>query len=223
MQGLRRHRLVRLHDAGWSAILQRAWDAQARAPLAHWAQHGLPLVVTRQPPGYADRGTIALGLPAASAWGKLRIAVQVPDSAVLAFGEFPRLGELLESLPAGAQGLLQALDACGVAARVFGSHGWQALSGLPYLRPESDLDLCIGVQDIAQADAVAALLQAHSWAGPRLDGELMFGGGASVAWREWAAWRGGCARAVLVKHLDRITLEQGTGWCTPPALQEAAP
>lgn len=223
MQGLRRHRLVRLHAAGWSAILQRAWDAQARAPVEHWALHGLPLVVTRQPPDYAASGTLALGLPAASAWGKLRIAVQVPTSAVRGLDEFPRLGEVLGLLPADAQELLQALDACGVMARVFGSYGWQAISGLPYLRAESDLDLCIGVEDIAQADAVAALLQAHSWAGPRLDGELMFGDGASVAWREWAAWRAGRARAVMVKHLDRIALEQGTEWCTPPALQEAAP
>lgn len=207
--------------------MRRAWEPQAQAFLAQWSGHGLPLVVTRQPPEYAAQGKIALGLPSALAWGKLRLAVQVPEAAVRGFDEFPALGDVLGLLPAcataGAARLLQALDACGVTARVFGSYGWQSISGLPYLRPESDLDLCIRVDGIAQADAVAALLQAQALPLPRIDGELMFADGASVAWREWAAWRGGRTQALMVRHLDRIALEHGSAWCAPRALQEAAP
>ena len=227
MHELQRNRLVRLTAAGWSSVLQRDWEPQAQEFLAQWAQRGLPLVVTRQPPQYAGSGRIALGLPSALAWGKLRLAVQVPDSAVQDFAEFPALAEVRALLPraaaAGAARLSQALDACGVTARVFGSYGWQAISGLPYVRPESDLDLCMGVDGMAQADAVVALLQAQAMPLPRIDGELIFADGAAVAWREWAAWRGGRARALMVKHLSRVTLEHDTAWCAPPALQETMP
>ncbi len=227
MHGLRRHRLVYLTAEGWSGVLRRAWEPQAQAFLVQWAAHGLPLVVTRQPPQYAAEGMIALGLPSALAWGKLRLAVQVAEAEIQDFAEFPGLGDVLELLPAcataSASRLLQALDACGVTARVFGSYGWQSISGLPYLRPESDLDLCIGVNGIAQADTVVALLQAQAMPLPRIDGELMFTNGASVAWREWEAWRGGHARALIVKHLDCIALEHATGWCTQRALQEVTP
>lgn len=227
MHGLRRHQLAHLSAEGWSGVLQRAWEPQAQAFLAQWANHGLPLVVTRQPSEYAGSGRIALGLPSALAWGKLRLAVQVPWTAVQDFAEFPALGAVLALLPteakASAAHLQQALDACGVTARVFGSYGWQALSGLPYVRPESDLDLCIGVDGMAQADAVVALLQAQATPLPRIDGELMFADGAAVAWREWAAWRGGRARALLVRHLERVGLEHDAGWCAPRALQETMP
>ena len=85
MQGLRRHRLVHLSAEGWSGVLRRAWEPKAQAFLAQWSGHGLPLVVTRQPPEYAAQGKIALGLPSALAWGKLRLAVQVPEAAVRGF------------------------------------------------------------------------------------------------------------------------------------------
>ncbi|PPJ40669.1 malonate decarboxylase holo-[acyl-carrier-protein] synthase, partial [Pseudoxanthomonas sp. KAs_5_3] len=80
------------------------------------------------------------------------------------------------------------------------SYGWQAISGLDHVRPGSDLDLSVCVDDMAHADAVAGSLQAFGTERPRLDGELLFGDGAAVAWREWSAWRAGRARAVIVKR-----------------------
>jgi len=49
--------------------------------------------------------------------------------------------------------------------------------------------------------------QKAMWAGPRLDGELVFPDGAAIAWREWVAHREGRAAQVLVKRLRGVALE----------------
>ena len=214
---LHRHQLARLSESGWAAVLRRPWDGQARDCLAHWAAHQLPLVVTRQSIDAAANGWIALGLPAPARWDRRRLALQVPRTAVLLFDEFPRLAEVRRLLPPPARGpvrdLIGGLDACDATARVFGSYGWQAISGLDHVRPHSDLDLSVSVEGAAHADAVAHVLQSFGAVRPRLDGELLFGDGAAVAWREWIEWRAGRTRAVMVKRLDGVSLQRDTGWC----------
>jgi phosphoribosyl-dephospho-CoA transferase len=189
-------------------VLARLWDAPARHCLAHWAAHGLPLVVTRQSPGAGD--LIALGLPAPTRWERRRIALHVPRGSVACFEEFPELGEVLPWLPqparAAACRLQDGLGACGAQARIYGSHGWQVLSGLDHVRPGSDLDVCVQVEDAAQADEVAHRLTDWGVEQPRLDGELMFPDGSAVAWREWSGWRATRTRAVMVKGLTGAML-----------------
>lgn len=208
MEALRRHRLVRLTRDGWAGVLARLWDAPARHCLAHWAAHGLPLVVTRQSPGAGD--LIALGLPAPTRWERRRIALHVPRGSVACFEEFPELGEVLPWLPqparAAACRLQDGLGACGAQARIYGSYGWQVLSGLDHVRPGSDLDVCVQVEDAAQADEVAHRLTDWGVEQPRLDGELMFPDGSAVAWREWSGWRATRTRAVMVKGLTGAML-----------------
>jgi phosphoribosyl-dephospho-CoA transferase len=104
------------------------------------------------------------------------------------------------------------LTDCRATARVFGSHGWQALSGLDHLHPGSDLDLWVSVDDAAHADAVTRLLQSFAASSPRLDGEIVFGDGTAVAWREWADWRSGRARAVMVRGLTGVALLRDAAW-----------
>lgn len=226
MLSLHRHQLARLSEPGWTALLDGAWDTQARDCLTHWATHRLPLVVTRQSPDAAANGWVALGLPSPARWGRRRLALQVPHAAVLGLDEFPRLTEVLQLLPPSTRGpvrdLFGALDACHAKARVFGSYGWQAISGLDHVRPGSDLDLSVCVDDMAHADAVAGSLQAFGTERPRLDGELLFGDGAAVAWREWSAWRAGRAGAVMVKRLDGVSLQRDTAWCGHARLVEVA-
>jgi len=208
---LHRHQLARLSAAGWQRVLGREWDAQARECLAHWAKHGLPLVITRQPPSPDHDGGIAMGLPAPARWGRRRFALQVPRADVSYFDEFPRLGTVIGRWSDGRrrtwQGLSEALDACGVVARVHGSHGWQFVTGLDHVHAQSDIDLWISVADDVQADRVAALLHAFLGERPRLDGELVADGNA-VAWREWLAWRAGRVKTVLVKRVDGCSLRQ---------------
>ena len=141
---------------------------------------------------------------------------------------------MVELLPPGlrpaAMRLDQALAAAGASARVYGSFGWQHLTGLGYLHPGSDLDLLVRVRDAAGADVALAALQEAAAAfaphaeppggsrladaaggeiplAPRLDGELAFDDGRAVAWREWATWRDGRARQVLVKTSSGAYLE----------------
>jgi phosphoribosyl-dephospho-CoA transferase len=215
MDSLRRHRLARLRGEGWQAVLSRPWDPQARDCLTHWAAHRLPLVVTRQVVDAGD--SIALGLPAPSRWQRRRLALQVPPSAVLRFEEFPALAELLDLLPlsacAAAGDLQAALASCRSTARVYGSFGWQAISGLDHVRAGSDLDVWVAVENDRHADAVAQQLRGCAMPQPRLDGELVFPDGSAVAWREWLAWRAQRTRAVLVKRLTGATLRHDASWC----------
>ncbi|CAN7713597.1 malonate decarboxylase holo-[acyl-carrier-protein] synthase [Variovorax paradoxus] len=217
MVSLHRHQLAWLTRSGWAAVLGRPWDVQARDCLGHWALHRLPLVVTRQPAHAGADGWIALGLPAPACWGRRRLALQVPHAAVDGLGEFPRLADVQDLLPPPAwdvlRELLGRLSQCHAAVRVFGSYGWQAISGLDHVRAGSDLDLSIAVEGAVHADAVACALGLFEAPQLRLDGELMFGDGAAVAWREWAEWRGGRARAVMVKRLDGVHLHRDAAWC----------
>nr|WP_145552665.1 malonate decarboxylase holo-[acyl-carrier-protein] synthase [Variovorax boronicumulans] len=213
MTALHRHQLVRLTGAGWQRVLEGAWDAQAQDCLAHWARQRLPLVVTRQRP--QARGGVGLGLPAPHRWERRRIALAVPAAHIARHDAFPpacALAPLLNAVQRRPwRALCGGLNALGVTARVYGSHGWQLLTGLDHLRPGSDIDLCISVDGPTQADAVAVLLQ--SWSdGLRLDGELVFAGDQAVAWREWLAWRAGRTARVLVKRLDGVALADAPFW-----------
>lgn len=220
---LHRHQLARLAPAGWAEVLARPWDDEARGALAHWAAQGLPLVVTRQRgEGGRHAESVALGLPAPARWGRRRIGLVVPRGNIAYFDEFPAASQALPLLPRTARPawrrLCAQLAACGAAARVYGSHGWQLLTGLDHLHPRSDLDLCLAVGDAAQADAACAQLAAFAALRPRLDGELVFDDGSAVAWREWCAWRRGDTARLLVKSIDGVALLDGL----PPAFAEAA-
>lgn len=213
MPPLQRHSLVRLTAAGWAQVRAGDWDAEAGACLAHWAQQGLPLVVTRQPApraGAAPCGELALGLPAPARWSRRRIALRVPAEAVLYADLFPRMAAVAPLLPRPARaawaGLARDLEAQGLAVRVYGSHGWQQMTGLAYLHAASDLDLLVRVDRLDAADHAAALLMDTQAAGPRLDGELLFPGGTAVAWREWLPWRAGAVGSVLAKRRDGVAL-----------------
>jgi phosphoribosyl-dephospho-CoA transferase len=227
-----RHQLVWLDAAGWHAVLagradEPPWSDSAQACLQHWAAHDLPLVVTRQPPplamGPAPAGEgaspspspsplLTLGLAAPLRWGRQRLFVRVPPAAAQRVGAFALGPDITAALPAAAReswGVLCAdLQAAGITARVYGSHGWQRLTGLACVREgASDIDLLLACASPEQADAAAALLARAPATLPRIDGECIFDGGAAVAWREWAAWRAGTVRQVLVKRLHGAALQ----------------
>ena len=220
MTRLRRHQLAYLTSAGWCEVLGRRWHEEAAAQLAVWAKRNLPLVVTRQSAA-CNEGEVALGWPAPLACGRLRVALQVEASHVAWLDEFPRARAALSLLPRGTrtpvQSLVHALGELGMEPRVYGSHGWQLLTGLDYVHAGSDLDLWMGVASQDAADeAVKHLQAAGAPRGLRIDGELMFPGGAAVAWREYAAWRAGRTRALMVKCLDGVALEEKLplpAWC----------
>jgi phosphoribosyl-dephospho-CoA transferase len=223
MPPLRRHQLAHLNAAGWRDALASDWDAEARACLAHWASHGLPLVVTRQAvPRTAPDQPLTLGLATPACWGRRVLSLQVAPAAIAWFSEFPALTAALGVLPRRSRTALHRLQAGllrhGVRAHAYGSTGWQCLTGLAYRHERSDLDLWLAVDSPAQADAVAQTLLACS-SPVRLDGELVFADGSATAWREWAAWRDGRCAQLLVKHLHGVALQahppQPPSLCAP--------
>jgi len=104
----------------------------------------------------------------------------------------------------------------GIVARAYGSYGWQQLTGLEYVHPRSDLDLLLEVATGAQADRACAHLRDAQLGPLRLDGELAFDEGGSVAWREWLRFRSGETDRVLVKRIAGTTLEDAAAWVETP-------
>lgn len=215
MMALRRHQLVRLTPMAWSRVLAQHSTHDARPCLEHWAAGGLPLVIARQSAGQGEQA-LCLGLPAPAHWGRQRLSLQVRRSDVIHFDHFPGPREIVKLLPPASRAawlaLCYALAAQEVRTRVYGSFGWQILTGLSYVREQSDLDLLLLVDDAAAADAVVAMLDRSGFNAPRLDGELGFVNGSDVAWREWRAWRARRVEKILVKRVHGVSLESGTSW-----------
>jgi phosphoribosyl-dephospho-CoA transferase len=130
----------------------------------------------------------------------------------------PSVSEVLGTAPVPWQPCLQELmdlsRAYGVRGGVFGSLGWQWLTGLTYLGPHSDVDIAWTLpqpdrlerflDDLADVDARAPV---------RLDGELVRGDGAGANWRELHA--GGAelalktaSQALLYRRADFIGAAQ---------------
>jgi phosphoribosyl-dephospho-CoA transferase len=206
MTALQRNQLVWLTDAAWQQLRARHWDSQAHSILLHWHAAQLPLVVSRQrSPCNAD--SISLGLPAPLQWERRKLALEVVASDIARVGNFPLLnpGVLGSTGAAAIQDFLQHLNVLHCAAHVYGSYGWQHLSGLPCVRDRSDLDLLITVPTLDAAGQVVWLLRGLHL-GCRVDGELLFPDGQAVAWREFAQLIGGKVEQVLVKHRSGVQL-----------------
>lgn len=204
MLELRRHRLVRLTPAGWNAALTDA-AASEQAVLAAWQRDDLPLVVARQ--DGAAPGRVRLGLPAPATHARRRATLAVAPAHLRDAGEFPPAARIAALLAPRQSPAWRALVATLPQARIFGSYGWQCLTGLPYVHEHSDIDLLLPVDGPAAADAIADRLAAAASDLPRLDGEFVFAGGRAVAWREWLQWRAGRVGAVLVKCIGGVRLE----------------
>ena len=209
----RRHDLVWLSRAGWQHLLEGACEPEVLQCMEHWCKGRLPLVIGRQDPRCQD---LALGLAAPITWGRRKIALRVARSAVLYHDSFPQAPDVARLLPVALRArwveLITALATGNVEPRVHGSYGWQRVTGLRYLVPDSDIDLLLAVSGPEAADAAAGVLDAFLWTGPRVDGELIFPDGSAVAWREWLQWRRGAVHRIMVKRLHGVVLEEGLDW-----------
>lgn len=200
-----RHDLVWLTAQGWkeAAVSVRPGDLRS---LALWERQGWPAVVRRRDVGQ-PAGIVSLGIalpPAGADAPKERIALRTPDRHVARRADALSLPEAMAAAPEAWRADLAALDGAGLALRAYGSLALQAITGLPYLSPRSDIDLLLAPRSRSELDAGIAALSRHAETLP-LDGEILFPGGAAVAWKEWRDARDGTR--VLVKTMDAVRLD----------------
>ena len=203
MVSLRRHQLAWLSDAGWAAVLAPSLGCAGTATAWRIGRaHRLPLVVTRQPADAAVTGLDRARLAAPARWGRRRLALQVPRAGAPALRRVPSpcrrcSGLLPRSARRAVRELLaglRTLPCDGARLRQLWLAGDQrsrprAAGFRPRPVGRRRRRGACGCGDAGCSSPSPRLR-------PRLDGELVFGDGAAVAWREWAEWRAGVARAV---------------------------
>jgi phosphoribosyl-dephospho-CoA transferase len=150
------------------------------------------------------------------------LAASVAADGIALQGQFPSLHDVAQSSPwgVGAAAWLAQGQALKAEVRVYGSYGWQFLTGMPYVRAGSDLDLSVHAPDLHAA------LQALDWlaqtvplgeAGSggrapsarlplRVDGGIVFPWGQALAWREFQQLRQGTVAQALVKDRHSLRL-----------------
>lgn len=214
----RRHDLLVIDPGRWAAVLARLPERDETGLLAEWASLGRPVIVRRRFPG-EPQAAVPVGVQLPLAAGRRRVALLVPQDAVVGRPDRPDIAAALPHAPAAWHPTLTALLALpGLAgpARVFGSLLWQYVTGLSYLREQSDLDLtfpCAG-DPAAAAAAIAAIDRGGC---PRIDGELLLRDGSACHWREVAQASGG---DILVKTDHGVALRPRSalaGWAEVPA------
>lgn len=202
MAALARHDLVWLDPAAWLTTAREA----DRELAAAWARAGRPFVVRREEAAPAA-GSLALGLPLPSRLDRRRIALAAPREGVRRTGRMPLLAHACAAAFSGWRPPLRRLAAqmaeCGAGLRVYGSLGWQYMTGEAYLHPASDIDLLIEPGATADTERLLALLsEIRAGDCPRLDGEIVLAPDRMLTWRELFT----ATPDVLVRGLDGVCL-----------------
>jgi phosphoribosyl-dephospho-CoA transferase len=184
---LRRHQLVGVDPAAWESLVRARADLTGEPLLQDWAKQGWPLIARRRGP--LDGDGVLLGLPLPPSAGKRRIAVEMRPDDIVSVSPLPSVSEVRRAAPIAWQPCLQELTdlarAYGVRAGVFGSLGWQWITGLTYLGPQSDIDVAWTLPRPDQLERfLGDLADLDARAPARLDGELVRADGAGANWRE---------------------------------------
>lgn len=211
----RRHDWVWLAQ-GWQRHLGSKLSPEHGARVAAWVAACHPFVVA----GHASCDSeqdVRLGL---SAPDKTRLGIHIARGAIMRSSPAPTLDDVAASIPAAWQGSLRAAHGmareAGLAVRVYGSLAWSHWSGLPFVRPGSDVDLLLQISRSVRLPDLYDFLGhlAGLPSTPRLDGEIILPGGLAVAWREVAGRPddilvkgGGAPRLVARRDWDRMVEE----------------
>lgn len=185
----------RPHDLLWISDLD---GLLVLPPLPHWASADwllrAPLVVRREDTGAGAPVPVGLRGSARNArcagyLARQAIARRVTPEMLAHAPLAPaaRAGAVPAALTTLAA-LAPRLDATGLAWGPSGGAGFMLASGLPVLRPDSDLDLLVRAPRRLNGEQTAALLALQAGAGCRLDIQIDTGAGG-FALAEWAARR----------------------------------
>jgi phosphoribosyl-dephospho-CoA transferase len=203
---LERHMLCWLSEDGWRDVLQAA-QPQHRVALKLWQDQDWP-AVARRLDGDARQDEVCLGVPLPpdeDTGEKVRIALRVNAAHISRTSPAVQLQAAIRSSGPWKEALTALeLDARGLDLRLYGSLAMQALTGLLYLSPTSDVDLLFHPRGRRQLATGVALLWQYSAYLP-LDGEIVFPGGQAVSWKEWRLAMTYPAK-VIVKQLHSVRL-----------------
>lgn len=211
-----RDALARWQTAGWPLVMRRS------TPDMTPSEAGVALTL---PAPHADAASASFTVSttsitsitstasSASKGSSLRIAAIVDRNDIVRNEPPLPLDAVLSCAPPAWRASLLALlmdsAEARVPLRVYGSLAWQAITGMPYLRADSDIDLWFAPADRGALGRGVGLLHRHA-AGLPLDGEIIFPGGVGVAWKEWRDAQQVVAPAVparvLAKCPDRVAL-----------------
>jgi phosphoribosyl-dephospho-CoA transferase len=195
-----RHDLVFVRPDAWHSLLEARPELAAYPYVSQWVDNGWPLIRRRPLPGESG---IALGLPLPPMLGRQRLALSLPAEAIRATLRPPLLANCAGAAPPTWRGVIVDLLAVDDSVLCFGSLAWQQMTGLPYLRPGSDLDLLWTARSATHAARLAQGIAAVEDTAPlRLDGELLLPSGQAVQWREWLS----DAPQLLVKSITGVTM-----------------
>jgi phosphoribosyl-dephospho-CoA transferase len=182
-----RHDLLHVAPPAWSAAL--AAHSLGEVPLlSQWADRGWPVIVRRRLESEALE-VVPVGVPLPPAAGKSRIALNVPQAAVIARAAPTSLRTVAHNAEPAWQATILALVALGerhgIEPAAFGSLLWEHHTGLTYLSPTSDLDVIWSVHAGCHiANLLHGIAQIERLAPMRIDGEIVFPQGAAANWRE---------------------------------------
>jgi len=209
-QKLSRHTLVWVRPEFRASVAAQITDDAMHAQATAWLAADRPLVVARQPDDKVSE-TISVGLALPPAQVKRRIALRVAAHDIARYTPPMLLADATTHAPTEWQPalaeLVSAATKLDLELRVFGSLAWQALSGLPYLTPQSDIDLLWHPQSHTQLQqGIELLARWEQSSGLRADGEVLFGGSGAVSWREWSTIKSGVDQRVLVKRTSSAEL-----------------
>jgi phosphoribosyl-dephospho-CoA transferase len=211
----RRHDLLRVTPAGWRATLRATagldcLPAEPRQLVEDWAASGWPVIV-RRPAEHEAADGIAIGLPLPPSLGKLRLGFTLASDCLVERIERVPLKEAADAAPVALHAQLGAAIALGarlsVPPAVFGALLWQHVTGLAYLRHQSDIDLIWPAPDKGVVHELLEGLGELDQTGPaRVDGEIILPGGEGVNWRELRGEVGRSGGMVLVKSMNGAEL-----------------
>jgi phosphoribosyl-dephospho-CoA transferase len=183
-----RHELLRISVESWAAQLALNPELAATPLLRTWAFRGWPVVVRR--PSERDAAhRVPIGIPLPPAAGKKRISLTVSRASVLERSLPPPLREVQGAAdPSWLPTLLALVNVgrrAGVTPRAYGSLFWQYRTHLPYLSPNSDLDVLWELNETCDLERLLdGIASVQRDAPMRLDGEIVFPDGRAVHWRE---------------------------------------
>jgi phosphoribosyl-dephospho-CoA transferase len=206
-----RHELLRVAPAFWARALAARSDLKALPLLAGWPDRGWPVIV-RRPMANESLDSVPIGVPLPPTDGKLRIALSIPETAVLERALPPSLWAVRRVADPAWRRTIDALVALGARLSFvpasFGSLLWQHQTGLRYLSWQSDLDLLWYAHHGRNiASLVAGIAAIERTAPTRIDGEIVLADDGAVNWCELlAAMNEGKSGDVLVKSIDIVRL-----------------